>query len=127
MEFVWSERKRLLNLRRHGLDFADAPFVFDGLTSTIEDDRFAYYEQRFLTIGLLAGVPVSIIHTETANEARIISRQPSRIDSICIHARSVGSKQALRNSSSRGRLRPRQRRNNSRSSATGAGGFDTSR
>ena len=47
--------------------------MFEGLTSTIEDDRFAYYEQRFLTIGLLAGVPVSIIHTETAHEARIIS------------------------------------------------------
>lgn len=73
MEFTWSERKRSLNLRQHGLDFVDAPAVFGGLTFTFEDDRFSYSEQRFVTLGLLAGVPVSIVHTETAHEIRIIS------------------------------------------------------
>ena len=72
-EFTWSEHKRRLNLARHGLDFADVPVVFDGLTFTYEDDRFRYREQRFVTLGLLAGVPVSIVHTETAHEIRIIS------------------------------------------------------
>ena len=64
-----------MNLARHGLDFADVPVVFDGLTFTYEDDRFRfrYREQRFVTLGLLAGVPVSIVHTETAHEIRIIS------------------------------------------------------
>jgi uncharacterized protein len=73
MEFTWSERKRSLNLKQHGLDFVDAPAVFGGLTFTFEDDRFSYNEQRFVTLGLLAGVPVSIVHTETAHEIRIIS------------------------------------------------------
>ena len=63
-EFTWSERKRRLNLARHGLDFVDAPVVFAGLTFTYEDDRFRYREQRFVTLGLLAGVPVSMVHTE---------------------------------------------------------------
>lgn len=40
---------------------------------TFEDDRFAYGEQRFVTPGLLAGTPVSIAHTETEHEIRIIS------------------------------------------------------
>jgi uncharacterized protein len=40
---------------------------------TYEDSRFAYGEQRFETLGLLAGVPVSIVHTETDDEVRIIS------------------------------------------------------
>lgn len=71
--FTWSERKRRLNLARHGLDFSDAPAVFAGLTFTYEDDRFRYREQRFVTLGLLAGVSVSIVHTETADEIRIIS------------------------------------------------------
>ena len=62
-----------MNLARHGLDFADVPVVFDGLTFTYEDDRFRYREQRFVTLGLLAGIPVSIVHTETAHEIRIIS------------------------------------------------------
>jgi hypothetical protein len=73
MRFTWSERKRAINLREHGLDFVDAPRVFEGLTFTYEDDRFAYEEQRFITLGLLVGVPVSIAHTESEDEIRIIS------------------------------------------------------
>jgi uncharacterized protein len=73
VRFTWSERKRAVNLREHGLDFVDAPRVFEGLTFTYEDDRFPYGEQRFVTLGLLAGVPVSIAHTESEHEIRIIS------------------------------------------------------
>ena len=73
MRFTWSERKRAINLKEHGLDFTDAPRVFEGLTFTYEDDRVAYGEQRFITLGLLAGVPVSIAHTESDDEIRIIS------------------------------------------------------
>jgi hypothetical protein len=73
MQFSWSKRKRALNLKDHGLDFVDAPRVFEGATYTFEDDRFSYGEQRFETLGLLAGVPVSIVHTETENEIRVIS------------------------------------------------------
>ena len=79
MEFIWSERKRSLNLKQHGIDFLNAVTVFEGLTFTYEDDRFSYREQRFVTLGLLAGVPVSIVHTETEHEIRIISfRQATR-------------------------------------------------
>ncbi len=73
MKFTWSERKRSINLREHGLDFVDAPSVFDGLTFTFEDDRLAYGEQRFVTLGLLAGVLVSVVHTESEDEIRVIS------------------------------------------------------
>ncbi len=73
MRFAWSERKRAVNLREHGLDFVDAAKVFEGLTYSYEDDRFAYGEQRLITLGLLAGVPVSIAHTESTDEIRVIS------------------------------------------------------
>lgn len=73
MEFTWSKPKQTANLEAHGLDFIDAPRVFEGLTFTFEDDRFSYGEQRFITLGLLAGIPVSIAHTETDYEIRIIS------------------------------------------------------
>ena len=73
MQFTWSERKRASNIKDHGLDFVDALSVFDGFTFTYEDSRHAYGEQRFETLGLLAGVPVSIVHTETDDEIRIIS------------------------------------------------------
>ena len=73
MEFTWSEAKRAANIKTHGIDFVDAPRVFEGVTYTFEDDRFSYGEQRFVTLGLLAGVPVSVVHTETEHEIRIIS------------------------------------------------------
>ena len=73
MEFAWSETKRAANVKAHGLDFVDAPRVFEGLTFTFEDDRFSYGEQRFISLGLLAGYPVSIVHTESDHEIRVIS------------------------------------------------------
>ena len=73
MRFVRNERKRRLNLRDHGFDFRDAPAVFDGPTYSIEDDRFAYGEERFMTLGFLGGVSVSNVHTETPQVIRVVS------------------------------------------------------
>ena len=73
MEFEWDENKRKANIRKHGIDFVDIPVVFDGETVTIEDDRFAYGEQRFVTLGLLQGRVVAVVHTERADHIRIIS------------------------------------------------------
>jgi uncharacterized protein len=71
--FVWDEAKRLANLKKHGIDFADAQKILRGLTFTAEDDREAYGEPRFLTLGLLEDQVVSVTHTERREEIRIIS------------------------------------------------------
>jgi len=73
MKIVWDEAKRRTNLRKHGFDFADAAEVFSGITCTIEDSRFGYGEQRFVTLGLVRDTVVVIAHTETPHEIRIIS------------------------------------------------------
>ena len=73
MRFSWDERKRRANLEAHGLDFVDAERVFAGPTFTYQDDRFAYAEQRFVTLGFLNRFTVSIVHSETEDEIRIIS------------------------------------------------------
>ena len=73
MRFTWSETKRTLNIHHHGLDFVDAPRVFDGPTFTYEDDRFNYSEQRFVSLGLLDGMVVSIVHSESPRLIRVIS------------------------------------------------------
>lgn len=73
MRFARSEAKRKLNLGQHGFDFVDASRVFEGPTYTYEDDRFDYSEQRFVTLGILEGLVVSIVHTETPRQIRIIS------------------------------------------------------
>jgi len=73
VKFEWSEAKRKSNLRKHGIDFRDVRKVFEGDTLTSEDDRFPYPERRFVTIGLLEGRVVIVIHTEMACTIRIIS------------------------------------------------------
>src|SRR5260221_8378506 len=73
MQYEWDEDKRKANLKSHGLDFVDAPKVFSGPTFTFEDDRFAYQEQRFVSLGLLMGIPVAIVHTESPIVIRVIS------------------------------------------------------
>jgi len=73
MEIAWNQEKRLGNLRKHGLDFADAERVFSGYTLTRPDHRFAYGEARFSTMGLLRDMVVVIAHTETDEEIHVIS------------------------------------------------------
>ena len=61
MIYQWSRDKAATNLRKHGVDFADAISVFsDDLAITISDERFD--EKRFATIGLDAFGRVSVDH-----------------------------------------------------------------
>jgi len=53
--------------------FADAEELFDGVTYTYEDDRLPYGEERFVTLGLLREVVVSMVHTEKADHIHIVS------------------------------------------------------
>jgi uncharacterized protein len=73
MRFTWHEVKRKANIKKHGIDFADAYKVFAGPTFTFEDTRFDYGEQRWITIGLCNLSVVVIAHTETEDEIHIIS------------------------------------------------------
>ena len=73
VRFEWDEAKRRSNLWRHGIDFAELVEAFAGDPFTILDDRYDYGEERYLTLGLLRGRVVVIVHTETKNLIRIIS------------------------------------------------------
>jgi uncharacterized DUF497 family protein len=53
------------------LDFMHLAKVYDAAHPRAK--KKSYGEQRFVTLGLLAGIPVSIVHTENENEIRIIS------------------------------------------------------
>jgi uncharacterized DUF497 family protein len=69
----WDEAKRMANVRRHGIDFVGVQELFEGYTVTVEDDRFDYGEPRFVSVGLLEGRVVVVVHTENDETLRIIS------------------------------------------------------
>ena len=71
--FTWDERKRKVNLAKHSIDFRDAYEIFDGPLVIVEDTREDYGEPRYVALGLLQGVVVSVAYTERRDEVRIIS------------------------------------------------------
>ena len=73
MRFEWDERKRRSNLEKHGVDFSDLDSLFAGETVTVLDERFDYGEHRFITLGLLKGIVLTVAHTETDEVVRILS------------------------------------------------------
>jgi uncharacterized protein len=73
VDVEWDEAKRLENIRKHGFDFVGIDAVFDGATVEMEDDRFDYGETRLITVGLLDGRVVVVVHVARGSAVRIIS------------------------------------------------------
>jgi uncharacterized protein len=74
MHFDWDPNKQRANLRKHGIEFADAVAVFrDPFAVTVEDS--AHDEQRFVTLGLdaLGRILVVVYVYRGTNTIRIIS------------------------------------------------------
>ena len=74
MRYCFGPAKQASNLKKHGLDLADAPQVIEsGQTVTFEDRRFDYSEERFVTLGPLRDMLVVIVTAESEDHIRIIS------------------------------------------------------
>lgn len=71
--FEWHESKNRTNQLKHGLAFEDAQEVFLGECLTFRDPRLEYGEHRHITLGLLRGRVVVVVHTERGGLTRIIS------------------------------------------------------
>ena len=80
MLFEWDERKRLANIVKHRLDFADAVFILDSEKVLRLPARPAGDEVRHRAIGLVRGIPVAVIYTERGDAIRVISMRRARDD-----------------------------------------------
>jgi uncharacterized protein len=73
VEFEWDESKARANLRKHGVDFADAATMFDdhrAVTVAPDDPK----EERYVTIGMDAlGRVLVVAYTIRDEHIRIIS------------------------------------------------------
>ena len=74
VKFEWDDEKNKENVRKHGLDFADAWQIFDAPMLTTLDTKEDYGEDRFLGMGFLKNLVVVVVYTEPKEETtRIIS------------------------------------------------------
>lgn len=80
MEVTYDPAKRQVTLERRGLDFEDAPAIFNGLHYSRPDDRVDYGEERVITVGVLWGEVVVVVWTERDASRRIISMRKADRD-----------------------------------------------
>lgn len=74
MDFEWDEAKNTANIRKHGIDFADAVLIFDGPVISRIDDRRDYGETRIISYGQIADqIVATVVHTDRNGVMRIIS------------------------------------------------------
>jgi len=70
---TWDEKKRIENLRKHGIDLAECEPIFDGPMLSKDDDRQSYGELRIRTYGLLHSRVVLLLWTERKTGAHVFS------------------------------------------------------
>ena len=73
MRISYDPIKREKTLANRGLDFEDAPSVFDGVTVEVEDVRKEYGERRIICYGLLAERLVVVGYTPRGSVRHIFS------------------------------------------------------
>jgi hypothetical protein len=72
--FEWDEAKNRANIRKHGLDFADAEEMFRGILLVDPDVRKDYEERRWIGTGTVRGRTAVVVFVERSPEViRIIS------------------------------------------------------
>jgi len=79
VKFEWDDEKNRENMRRHGIDFADATEVFGHPMLTSLDDREDYGEDRWIGIGLMQDIVAVVVYVEWIEEDRVrfISARPA--------------------------------------------------
>ena len=73
MRILFDPAKRDKTLAERGLDFADAEFVFAGITLEVEDSRKNYGESRLICYGLLDGRVVVVGYTPRGADRHVFS------------------------------------------------------
>lgn len=77
LRFVWDRRKSIANVRKHGVDFAEAETVFlDESALLIADPDHSADEDRFVLLGMSARLRTLVVchcYREEDSVIRIIS------------------------------------------------------
>jgi uncharacterized DUF497 family protein len=64
IRFEWDDIKAEANLKKHGVSFEDATYVFENPDFIMEDDRVVDGEMRWHTTGMVGGfLLLLVVHT----------------------------------------------------------------
>ncbi len=86
MLFEWDDKKRLSNLEKHRIDFADVIQLFKNPYLTKEDRRKDYGEKRWIVLGIVNDRIVVVVFVFRKQNIRIISaRKANKIERSIYH------------------------------------------
>jgi uncharacterized DUF497 family protein len=78
VSYEWDPAKARQNLRKHGVDFADAVTVLEDEAALTIRDPFSEQEQRWITLGMDAlGRLLVVVYTWRGDRIRLISARPA--------------------------------------------------
>lgn len=90
MKFEWDENKNQANIKKHGINFAEAVYVFaDPFALNLPDDEHSDNEERWILLGKsLQSTILLIVHTYRESDSiRIISARKSTKNEQHIYAK----------------------------------------
>ena len=78
MVFEWDEVKRLKNIKEHNIDFIRAKEIWINPVLEILSPQTQHGEERFLAIGQIEDVVITVIYTWRGKNRRLISARKAR-------------------------------------------------
>jgi len=75
--YEWDEAKRLSNLRKHGVDFAEVEGFLWEFSISSEDRLTGYGEQRMISVGPIGLRLFVLVWTARSDQVRVISLRPA--------------------------------------------------
>lgn len=78
IEFEWDDEKAASNYEKHGVAFEDATELFNNDHYVFEDRRNDYGEKRYIAIGSVDGLVLTVVYTLRVETRRIISARRAK-------------------------------------------------
>lgn len=78
-DFDWDPQKEVLNIQKHGIDFATAQLIWDGFVFERIDARRQYGEVRYQAFGAVNDRILTVIFTWRGENRRIISARRANL------------------------------------------------
>ena len=90
MNYQWDPVKSKTNVKKHGIEFADAAGVFDDADAITLEDMDSAGEQRFLSIDLdILGRIIVVAYAYRGDEVRVIAARKATKQEVRIYEKRI--------------------------------------
>jgi uncharacterized DUF497 family protein len=90
MNYQWDPEKAMANVKKHGVEFADAVGIFEDPTAITIEDPQAEGEQGFLSMGMdVLGRIIVVAYTYRGDDVRLISARKASKKEVRVYEKRI--------------------------------------